>query len=69
MPGSPGQDSEEEEDRQDIDTAKDSGAPEVGNEVEETLGGKAARLSPRQRQRRQSLARFKKKKWGDEWLV
>ena len=68
MLGLPEQDREEEEDRQDRDTSKDSVAPEVSNEEEETLEGKAARLSPRQRQRRQSLARFKKKKWGDEWL-
>ena len=69
VPGLPGQDSEEEEDRQDRDMGKDSVTPEVNDELEKTLGGRAALLSPRQRQRRQSLARFKKKKWGDEWLV
>ena len=35
VPGSPGQD-REEEDSQDRDTSEDSGAPEVGNEEEET---------------------------------
>ena len=33
------------------------------------VGGKAKRLSPRQRHRRQSLARNKKKQWGAEWRL
>ena len=48
------------------------GSPEQESEQEEASlspNGKAARLSPRQRHRRQSLARFKKKKWGEEWTV
>ena len=49
--------------------ANDLRAPEASNDEGETLGGKAARLSPRQRQRRQSLARFKRKKWGEEWII
>ena len=49
--------------------ANDSGAAEASNDEEESSGGKPARLSPRQRQRRQSLARFKRKKWGEEWII
>ena len=33
------------------------------------VGGKAKRLSPKQRHRRQSLARNKKKQWGQEWML
>ena len=33
------------------------------------VGGKAKRLSPKQRHRRQSLARTKKKEWGQEWML
>ena len=33
------------------------------------VGGPAKRLSPRQRHRRQSLARNKKKQWGAEWMM
>ena len=33
------------------------------------VGGPAKRLSPRQRLRRQSLARNKKKQWGAEWML
>ena len=32
-------------------------------------GGPAKKLSPRQRLRRQSLARNKKKQWGAEWML
>ena len=58
--GSPGQDAEEEGVWQDR---------ERSNDEEESPGRKATRLSPRQRLRRQSLARFKKKIWGEEWIV
>ena len=60
--GAPEQESEEE-------GANDSVAPEAGNDEGDSSGGKPARLSPRQRQRRQSLARFKRKKWGEEWII
>ena len=56
-------------DSQDRDTSDDAMAPEMSNDKEKTSGGKAAKLSPRQRQRRQSLARFKRKKLGEEWIV
>ena len=72
--GAPEQESEEEGarlnlDSQDRDTSDDAMAPEMSNDKEKTSGRKAAKLSPRQRQRRQSLARFKRKKWGEEWIV
>ena len=72
--GAPEQESEEEGarlnlDSQDRDTSDDAMAPEMSNDEEKTSGGKVAKLSPRQRQRRQSLARFKRKKWGEEWIV
>ena len=55
--------------RFDVDTSEDLTSPERINDKEEGLCGKATRLSPRQRHRRQSLARFKKKLWEVEWLV
>ena len=59
-PGSPNQGTE-----QDIG--------EQGQEAEEQEQGavveKPKRLSPKQRHRRQSLARNKKKVWGEEWMV
>ena len=33
------------------------------------VGGPVKKLSPRQRLRRQSLARNKKKQWGAEWML
>ena len=60
------------------DMSGDSVSPERDNEenveqVEEpagaAAGGKAKRLSPRQRHRRQSLARNKKKQWWKEWMM
>ena len=63
-----GSDREEERARH-KDTAEDSASPGRSTDEEEASGGKAVRLSPRQRHRRQSLARFKKKQWGEEWLV
>ena len=68
-PGSPRQDSEEEGVKFDVSTDEDSVSPRRSFDEEEGAGGKAKRLSPRQRHRRQSLARFKKKQWGEEWLV
>ena len=44
------------------------GAEEVEN-AGAAVGGPAKRLSPRQRLRRQSLARNKKKQWGAEWMM
>ena len=44
------------------------GAEEVENDGA-AVGGPAKRLSPRQRLRRQSLARNKKKQWGAEWMT
>ena len=67
--GSPVQGSEEERVRLDGYTSTDSTSPGRSNDEEEALREKAPRLSPKQRHRRQSLARFKKKQWGDEWLV
>ena len=55
--------------RSDMDTSEDLTSPGRSNDKEEGSGGKAAWLSLRQRHRRQSLARFKKKQWGEEWLV
>ena len=43
--------------------------PEEGEKDGEAVGGPAKKLSPRQRQRRQSLARNKKKQWGSEWMT
>ena len=56
------------------DMSGDSVSPERGNaenkeREEEAAGGKAKRLSPRERHRRQSLARNKKKQWGKEWML
>ena len=42
---------------------------EVGEKDGVAGGGPAKKLSPRQRQRRQSLARNKKKQWGAEWML
>ena len=42
---------------------------EVGPEDRGAVEGRAKRLSPRQRHRRQSLARNKKKQWGQEWML
>ena len=71
--GSPEQESEEEGVRLNPDLSpdlsEDSASAGRGNDEEEVLGEKATRLSPRQRLRRQSIARFKKKQWGDEWIV
>ena len=66
---SPRQDSVEEGVRFDVDMNEDSSSQRRSIDEEEGLGEKATRLSPRQRHRRQSLARFKKKQWGDEWLI
>ena len=55
--------------RSDMATSEDLTSPGRSNDKEEGSGGKAAWLSLRQRHRRQSLARFKKKQWGEEWLV
>ena len=67
--GSPQQESEEEGVRFNLDLVVDSAAAGRGNDEEEVSRGPATRLSPRQRLRRQSLARFRKKQWGDEWIV
>ena len=48
---------------------QDTEGEEVRAEDGEAGGGKAKRLSPRQRLRRQSLARNKKKQWGQEWMM
>ena len=69
VPGSPEQGSEEEKVRLNDDLSEDFFPPGQSNVEEEAPGGKAPRLSPRQRHRRQSLARFKRKQWGEEWLV
>ena len=71
VPRSPGQDSMEVGAELDVDTTKDSDSPasERSNDEEEASGGKPKRLSPRQRHRRQALARFKRKQWGEEWIV
>ena len=69
VPGSPGQNWEEEGVRIDRDMGMDSASPERSEAEEEAAVGKVKRLSPKQRQRRQSLARFKRKKWGEEWIV
>ena len=69
VPGSPGQDWEEEGVRVDRDTSMDSVSPERSKAEEEAAVGKVKRLTPKQRQRRQSLARFKRKKWGEEWIL
>ena len=69
VPGSPEQDCEGARVRLDVDTSQDSVSPGRSNNNEEPSGGKAPRLSPKQRNRRQSLARFKKKQWGEDWVV
>ena len=69
VPGSPEQDSEGERARPNDDSSEDLPSPGQSNDEEEASGGKAPRLSPKQRCRRQSLARFKRKQWGEEWLV
>ena len=60
------------------DMSGDSVSPERDNaenveQLEEpagaAVGGNAKCLSPRQRHRRQSLARNKKKQWGKEWML
>ena len=56
------------------DMSGDSVSPERDNaedkeQEEAAAGGKAMRLSPRERHRRQSLARNKKKQWGKEWML
>ena len=48
---------------------QDTEGEEVRAEDGEAGGGKAKRLSPRQRLRRKSLARNKKKQWGHEWMM
>ena len=42
---------------------------EDGEKDRAAVGGPVKRLSPRQRLRRQSLARNKKKQWGAEWML
>ena len=42
---------------------------EDGEKEAAAAGGSAKKLSPRQRQRRKSLARNKKKQWGAEWML
>ena len=69
VPGSPEQNTEVERVRLDVDTSQDSVSPGSSKDGEEISGGKVTRLSPKQRQRRQSLARYKKKKWGEDWIV
>ena len=56
------------------DMSGDSVSPERDNaqnkeQEEEAARGKAKVLSPRERHRRQSLARNKKKQWGMEWML
>ena len=56
------------------DMSGDSVSPERDNaedkeQEEAAAGGKAKRLSPRERHRRQSRARNKKKQWGKEWML
>ena len=68
IPGSP-EHSGEERGMLDVDTSEDPVSPGSSNDKEEFSGGKAPRLSPKQRHRRQSLARFKRKQWGEEWVV
>ena len=63
-PCSPRQDREEEGDKFDVDTSEDTVSSGKSNDEEEAAGGKAKRLTPRQRLRRQSLARFRKKNGG-----
>ena len=65
--GSPEQASEEV--RLNGDTSEDSVSLGRSSDEEKASGGKAPRLSPKQRHRRQSLARFKKKQWGEDWIV
>ena len=47
----------------------ETGRPEEGEQEEEAASGKSKRLSPRQRFRRQSLARQKNKQWVKEWML
>ena len=42
---------------------------EVGEKEGVAGGGPAKKLSPRQRLRRQSRARYRKKQWGEEWIL
>ena len=42
---------------------------EAGEQDGVAVGGTAKKLSPRQRLRQQSLARFKKKQWGSEGVL
>ena len=69
VPGSTGQDWEEEGVRVDRDMSMDSVSPERSKAEEDAAVGKVKRLPPQQRQRRQSLARFKRKNWGEEWIL
>ena len=69
IPGTPEQDREEERVRLDVGTSEDSVSLGRSIDEEEASGGKAPKLSPKQRHRRQSLARFKKKQWGEDWEV
>ena len=69
VPGSPEQNTEVESVRLDADTSQDPVSPGSSEDGEEISGGKVTRLSPKQRHRRQSLARFKKKQWGEDWIV
>ena len=55
--------------RLDMNTSENSVSPGRSMDEEEVSGRRAPRLSPQQRHRRQSLARFKKKQWGEEWEV
>ena len=69
VPGSPGQDSEEERVRLDVDASEDPVSLRRSNDKKEPSGGKAPRQSPKQSHRRQSLAMFKRKQLGEEWVV
>ena len=55
--------------RLDRNTSENSVSTGRSMDEEEVSGRRAPRLSPQQRHRRQSLARFKKKQWGEEWEV
>ena len=69
VPGSTEQGREEERVRLNVNISKDSVSPGRSIDEKEASEGKAPRLSPQQRHRRQSLARFRNKQWEEDWLV
>ena len=69
VPGSPGQDNEKERVRLEVDASEDPVSPGRSNDKKAPFGGKAPRQSPKQSHRRQSLAMFKRKQLGEEWVV